>query len=498
MEQETVDLVIEHGSVLTMDSDDRLINDGAVAIRGHSIVAVGSAGEISRRYRAAEKLNAVGKVVMPGLVDTYGHAGHGLIKGLYHPAHGWPSGSFYFHATSADWWYAEGLLSAVERVRFGTTIGQTVVGATPARMDSPIFADRLAEAAVQVGLRAVLGVGPPDPLISHLGEPWSGTYWENGQPVTRTFCFEDTVRSSIDVIRRWNHQADERIQIALHYPYLFGRLAAHPRIPFQYRPAEHVPVMIERAEEMKNLADEFELLLHSHAFAGSLSFALQHYGAERVSRLLDGKVALAHCNALGAEEIEVLGSHGTGICVVPFTHENILYGSCPVIELLDAGANVTISTDGTAPYCSYDLFKEISRAIWAQWQRFQDQTVLPPGKALRMVTIDAARALGMDHLVGSLEPGKRADIILVDFNRPHLVPNTNIPRQLAFYTSGSDVDTVIINGQIIMLGRKVLTVDEEEVIAFAREEAARAFARQDLSHFTEMNAAFWQGSRYDG
>ena len=496
MKKTQVSLIIRNGTVVPMDNENRILTNGAVVVKGNTIVEVGDADAILRRYSADRVLDAAGKVVMPGLVDTYGHAGHGLIKGIYHPERGWPTGKFYFHATSEDWWHAEGLLSAVERIRFGVTTGLTVVGSTPARMDSPVFAERQAQSAEQTGVRSVIAVGPPDPLVTHLPEPWSGTFWQEGRPVVKQFSFRDTIENTVRIIKDWHHGLDERIQVALHYPYLFGRQAAHPRHPSVYDPAVHVPVMVEKAEEVKELADRYRVLLHSHAFAGSVGFALKHYGRPRVDRLLAGKVAFAHCNGLVPEEIEALGSHATGVCAVPFTHENILYGPCPVIELLQHGANVSISTDGTAPYSSYDLFKKISRAIWTQWMRFQDQTVLPPGKALRMVTIDAANALGLGHLVGSLEPGKRGDIILIDFDRPHLQPGKLIPRMLAFYANGNDVESVIVDGRILMQDRRVLSVDEGEVVQFAREQADKAFERQDIRSYLEMGEDFWRSWKY--
>jgi len=312
MRKTRVSLIIRNGTVVPMDNENRILTNGAVVVKGNTIVDVGDADVIPGRYSSDRVLDAAGKVVMPGLVDTYGHAGHGLIKGIYHPEHGRPTGKFYFHATSEDWWHAEGLLSAVERIRFGVTTGLTVVGATPARMDSTVFA-----------------VGPPDPLVTHLREPWSGTFWQEGRPVVKQFSFRDTIENSVRIIKDWHQSLDERIQVALHYPYLFGRQAAHPRHPFVYDPAVHVPLMIEKAEEVKELVDRYGILLHSHAFAGSISFALKHYGSVLVDRLLAGKVAFAHCNGLVSEEIETLGSHATGICAVPFSHENILYGPCP-------------------------------------------------------------------------------------------------------------------------------------------------------------------------
>lgn len=489
-------MIVENGIILTMDGGNRVQYNGSVVIQGNTIADVGTTEEIRNKYSAQQTIDASHKVVMPGLVDTYGHAGHGLIKGIYHPKLGWPSSDLYFHQTSSDWWYAEGRLSALERLRFGVTTGLTVVGATPARVDTPVCAERQIQAVGEAGIRSVLAVGPPDPLVSHLPSPWTGTVWEEKGPVTRQFTFQDALNNSVQLFEKWNRAYDDRVQMALHYPYLFGRQAAHPKIPFVYQPDEHVPIMIEKAEEIKAVAEKYDILLHSHAFVGSVQFALTHYGEQRTHRLLDGKVLFAHCNGLKDAEIRTLGSHGTGVSVVPFTHENILYGLCPVVELLDSGARVAISTDGTAPYCSYDLFKDLSRAVWGQWMRLQDQTALPPGKVLRMATIEAAEALGMDHLVGSIEIGKRADIILIDLDRPHLVPNESIPRLLVFYTNGNDVDTVIVNGQTLMRNRRVLSMDEEAVVMSAKSEAAKVFQRYDVSAYGQAGHRYWMGSRY--
>ncbi len=211
--------------------------------------------------------------------------------------------------------------------------------------------------------------------------------------------------------------------------------------------------MIDRAEEVVDLARRHDVLLHSHAFVGSVDFAWTHYGEARVRRFLGPKTLFAHSNGLGPAEVAILGETGTGIAVVPYTHENLWYGPCPAVALLRAGANVTIATDGTAPYASYDLLRELPRAVWAQWSLLDDQAVLPPGKVLRMATIDAAHALGLGDEIGSLEVGKRADLILINLDRPHLTPQTNVPRQLVFFANGADVATVIVDGRTVLEDR---------------------------------------------
>lgn len=495
MESEYIDVRIDGGTVVTMDPDDRVYDHGAVAIHGKRIVAVGPRDEIRHRYSARHVIEATRMAVLPGLVDTYGHAGHGLIKGLFHPSMDWPCDPLYFHASGEEWWYAEGLLSGLERLRFGVTCGFTVVGATPARIDSPVFAERQAQAVADLGVRGVIGVGPPDPYVSHLPVPWTGSFWEGGRKVTRRFTYEDTVRNTEHFLESTHNTADGRVRAAIHFPYLFGRMASHLQQPFVYSDA-CVPKMIEQAEAMRDLADRHQVLLHSHVFRGSVTYALEKFGIDRVQRLMSGSgVAFAHCNGLEESEVVELGAAQAGVCVVPYTHENIWYGPCPAIELLDAGAVVSIATDGTAPYCSYDLLAQTPRAVWAQWSRLGTLAMLPPGKALRMITIDAARVLRLDHLIGSLEVGKRADIILIDLDKPHLTPQSVLPRQLVYYATGHDVDTVLVDGKILKRNGAVTAIDETAVLEMAREQATLAFSRFDVTPWMQTNHDFWQGSR---
>jgi len=490
-----VELLVLGGTVITVDENDRIIEDGGVAIHGDQIVAVAESDELEAQYEADQVIDADGMVVMPGLVDTYAHAGHGMIGGFYHPVEGWPAGWLYWHATTEDWWYAEGQLAATERLRFGVTTGASIIGSTPARTDSPVFAMRCAEAYEKVGIRAVLGVGPPDPFIPHISEPWSGSFFENGEWVERRFTYEEALENALKVVESWDGGGDGRIHIALAPAYIFGRHAFHGHFEYEYK-SDDIPVMIEKAEEMRDLADQHGVQLHTHIMTGGLAFALEHFGRDRMERLLGPDVVIAHGNGLCAEGIEVVGSTCSNVASVASTTENIWYGYAPVIELLEAGANVTIATDGSAPRFSFDLWKDIVRAMWHQWVTHGTQRVFPPGKALRMVTIDAARALGLDNEVGSLEVGKKADVIMVDFDRPHLVPRTFVPQQLTYYVNGNDVNTVIVDGKILMENGQIQSVDVEEVKDLAREEAARSFERADLEPYCQMGHDFWRKARY--
>jgi len=492
--KEQVDTLILDGFLLAMDDAGTMMERGGLAILGDRIVAVDSAESVRERYSADRVIDASRKALMPGLVDTYGHAGHGLIGGFHHPLHGWPAGRLYWHATTDRWWYAEAQLAATERLRFGVTTGASIIGSTPARTDSPVFGIRNAEAYARVGIRGVLGVGPPDPFVPHIQSPWRGSFLEDGEWVQRGFTYEEAVANSVEVVEKWHMGADGRIRIALAPPYLFGRHTTS-RYGHRYGP-DDIPVMVEKAEEIRDLADRLGVQIHTHIFGGSVDFALEHFGKERVERLLGPDVVVAHGNGLKPSEVEVIGRTRTNVATAPSTAENMWYGYPPVVELLEAGANVTISTDGSAPRFSFDLFKDIPRAMWHQWMRFKTQAVLPGGKALRMVTIDAAKALGMDDEVGSLEPGKKADVILVDLDRPHLTPTTYVPHLLTFYVNGNDVDTVLVDGKVLMEGKRILSVDVHEVMELAREEAEKAYALVDLEDFRPSDNEFWHGTRY--
>lgn len=492
--KEKVDILIKGGILLTMDMDGTMYEDGALAVNEGKIVEVGKTALLEKKYSSEKVIDSKRKAIMPGLIDTYGHSGHGLIGGFHHPRHGWPAGMLYWHVTTDKWWYAEAQLAALERLRFGVTTGASIVGSTPARTDSPIFGISNAEAYAKVGTKIVLGVGPPDLFIPHIQE-WKGSFYENGKWVKKEFTYEDAVRNSIEVIEKWHMGADGRVRIALAPPYILGR-HTWSRYTHKYEP-EHVPVMKEKALEFRELADKYKVQIHSHIFGGTIDWAVENMGRETVDKVLGPDVVIAHGNGLTQTEVDVIASNKASVASSPSTGENLWYGYAPLVEMIKAGANCTIATDGSAPRFSFDLFKDISRGMWHQWIKHDTQAVLPGGKALRMVTIDAAKALQMDHLTGSLEVGKQADIILVDLNKPHLTPTTYIPHQLCFYTNGHDVDTTIIDGKIVMEGTKVLSVDSQEVMDFARVEAQKAIDLIDLDDFRPNDKTFWHGSKYE-
>lgn len=488
---EPIDLLLAGGMVLTCDANDSIVERGAVAIDGDRIRDVGPLETLQERFRPDAVIDCRDQVILPGLIDTYTHAGHGLIRGLFHPAHGWPTNDLYWHATTPQWWHAEARLASLERTRFGVTTAVAIVGATPPRVDAPIYSLEVARAYARSGLRVLVGVGPPDPIVPHLSEPWTGTRIEAENVEERRFTYDDALSTSSSVIEEIHGTHRGRIRACLAPPYLLGRHVAHGRLALRLPSSDDAPIIARQAERLREHADALGVPLHTHMFRGSVSFCLRELGSEFVERVLGPDVVVAHANGLTRDEIAVLGETGCGISVVPSTHENLWYGFAPIIDLVAAGASVSIATDGAAPYCSLDVLRELSRATWNAWHHYSRQDVLAPHEALRMVTIDAARVLGLEAEIGSLEPGKKADVVTLDLTAPHLTPRTSIAYQLVHYASGHDVRTVVVDGEVLRQGGRFTLLDADEIRAEATEEANKAFERLDVSRFR------WEGSDTD-
>ncbi len=479
--REAVDLLVVGGTVLTMDADFRVIQQGAVALRGDRIVEVGAADDLQSRYEA-RTIDARGKIVMPGLVDAHAHGGHGLTKGLAEGRGGpyWLDlmERLYHRATTPEFWYAEGLLSALERLRFGVTTGLSMPGSSP-RVDDHRYAGEGVRAYEEVGLRHVLAIGPPD-------GPWPRTFvsWEGEAPVGRQVTLEQALATSEAAIEAYHGRAGGRIRV-----YLGPSSIAPDFTPLATLASEAAWI---QARELRRLANKHAVGIHAHAYAGMILQAARDY-----PELLGSDLSLAHCTGIGPDEVRILADYGVAVVHGPYTHAYVA-ARCPVIELLEAGVTVAIGTDGSSPDRSLDLLAQIHPAMQLQRVHFADAAVLPAGKALAMVTIDAARALGLAGDIGSLEPGKKADLIVLDSRRAHLYPHADAlaPLRLAYAASGADVETVIVNGFVLMEQGRVLTVDEGRVLDLAQREAEALLERGTARDALALPPDFWTGTRY--
>jgi len=229
-----------------------------------------------------------------------------------------------------------------------------------------------------------------------------------------------------------------------------------------------------QGRRVKELAAKYGTRIHSDAFAGHVRMAWQ----DPETAILGPNVHLQHCIGLSLDEVDILAETGTSMTHSPGGH-------APVIEMMQRGVNVAITTDGAAP-ATFDLLQAAKLAQLAHRWRSQNAYLLPPGKLFEMITVDAAKALGMEEEVGSLEVGKKADVTIVNLRQPHLVPNWMVIHSLILQAVGQDVDTVIVDGKLLMENKVVLTVDVEAVLAEAEAQSWAMVKRAGLeTHITE-------------
>ncbi len=460
-----IDLLLAHGTVVTMDGTRRVIEDGAVAIHGNQIVEVGTAGDLLTGYQATRVMDCTGRAVIPGLIDAHGHGGHSLIKTL-----GCDTPSLwmrivtptYYHYTTHDFWYVDGLLGAIERLRAGVTCGLSVMASSP-RSDDPRIGIGNGRAYGEVGIRGIVSVGP-------CGLPWPHpvTRWEDETPTSRSVSFEELLSGAEAVIDSINGSADGRV-LAYLTPFTIVP-SVDPSNPTTPDRATKLTADDKlQARRVREVAAKKKVRIHSDAFGGMVRMAFQ----DKENAILGPDVHLQHCIALSHDEVDILVETGTTMTHAPG-------GRAPVLDMMSKGGNVAITTDGTSPRRPFDLLQAARQAQFAHHLLNQDQYLLPVGKVLEMITIDAARALGLDAAIGSLEAGKRADVAILNFRQPHLTPNWMVVHRLIYEASGHDVETVIVDGKIVMEDRRILTVDMQTVLDQAEDQARRLVRRAGL------------------
>ncbi|MBS0452103.1 MAG: amidohydrolase family protein [Proteobacteria bacterium] len=477
-----VDLLIVNGTVITVDGQRRVIEGGAVAVQAERIVAVGSTEELAARYVARKTIDATRKAVLPGLIDCHAHAGHGLLKTMgAGDSDAWSAACEQIYTVGSDetFWYAEAKLAALERLRCGTTTGVCLFGGGDSimRVDDPKYAARHCDAIAETGTRSFLAVGP-----SHAPAPRTYADWATGQRVDRPVSWEQMYETCEEVIRTRHGTADGRVNICVTLP------VYHPdQAPQQ---VQYANVFRSQAAQYSALARKYDLAFTQDGHrTGSLKLAHEELG------LLSERAFMSHSIDLTDEDIAACAETGTRIVHNPSAIMSIR-GRCPVPELLDAGVTVALGSDGIAPDRSYDMFRHMFQCMHYHRRHFRDAGVLPHGKVLEMVTIDAARTLGLEHEIGSLEAGKRADIILIDLFKPHLMPLNMPVYRVTCFANGADVCTTIVDGRVLMEDGKVLTVDESQVMELAQVATDQMIERTGLQHLLASPETLWRASHY--
>jgi 5-methylthioadenosine/S-adenosylhomocysteine deaminase len=472
-----LDILIHDTTVITMDEGRRVLYHASIGIKQSRISVICPADE-AKDFTVKKILDGSGLLVMPGIIDSHAHAGHGLTKTLGTGGIGMPGDwddfmeTIYFRGTTTDFWKAEARLSGLERLKFGVTTGMSMLGSYP-RYDDLTYAQAHVEGMVDIGVRDILGIGPPNPPFPKRFVDWHG----DSRGPEKVLSHEDSFAKTREAVIRF-HGTNGGLTLCYPTPSGVG-----------YREGLSRDDLIRQNAAMRAIADECNVPIHGHAYQGDILYAFNHFD------ILGPDLSLAHVTGISDEEIRILADTGTHVLSGPMTNAYI-NNRCPVVELLDSGVNVAFCTDASAPNRTYDLLEKLRIGLWLHRSHFKDADVLTAGKALEMITINAAKALGLDTDLGSLEVGKKADVVLLNSQKPHLYPLWQEPLRIVYQASGHDVDTVIVDGRLIMENRSVSTVDEGAILADAQSEAEQMLDRTGFRESAGIPENFWKSNRY--
>lgn len=440
-QRQIVDYLFTNAVVLTMDDAMTQYEPGAVAIQGDQIIAVGLEQDLLATYQAAQVHDCRGKVLMPGMVNAHTHVPMSMLRGLADDLR-------------LDVWLM-GYMMPVERqfvspdfVRLGTRLAcaELIRSGVTCFADMYYFEEHVARATAEAGMRAMC----------------SQTVLKFPAPDARDY--EESLERTRNYLQEWKD-----------HPLIVPSIAPHA----VYTCTQEI---LQRAAA---LAVEFDVPLHTHIAETALEvdnnreeFDMPVVPYLKKQNLFDARVLAAHCVHIDDGEIRTLQHHRVGVAHNPSSNLKLASGFAPVQKMLEAGLNVGIGTDGPASNNDLDMFEEMRLAAFVAKGTTGDPTALPAPVALSMATRLGARALHLGHLTGTLEPGKRADLILVDIAPLHNAPRfrregDGLYAQLVYAGHATDVTDVMVNGQWLMQDRQLLTLNEHELLEQAQDYARR-------------------------
>ena len=416
----------------------KIIRQGAIAIEDKTIIEIGKTHELKRKYgRGYEKIDAKGKVVTPGLINTHQHAAMSLLRGYADDLQLqewlekwiWPIEK---HMTAHDI-YTGALLTAIESITGGTTTVNTMYHYTPEENEAKAFAD--------AGLRGVIG---------HVCFSWRK---------------KEDKKALEDLAKNWHNKADGLI-----------RISVDPHAPYTVDP-EYMKELKEKREELnqKYGSEKAPVIWHTHIAETTdeqekirKAFNIQLKGGvlEYLDSLgvLDEHVIAAHCVALTDKDIIIMKKRKVNVSHNPISNLKLASGVSPVPKMLEKGIIVSLGTDSPCSNNTADMFEVMKTAAILHKGVNKNPTTLPAEKVLEMATIEGARALSWENEIGSMEVGKKADLSIINLKKPHLCPVYNATSHLVYAARTSDVETVIINGRIVMENRKLTTLNIKKVM----------------------------------
>ena len=432
-----VDLIIKGDHIVTMDANGSVYKDAAVAVNQGLIIAIGPASEILGAYQSKTLLEGDNRVVMPGLVNGHSHAAMTLLRGMAEDM------------SLLDWltkyiFPAEVEFVDAEFVRIGTELAcwEMIRGGTTTFVDMYYYPDVIAEVVESCGLRALVSATVID------------------QPSPGAADATDSIEKGLAFIKRWQGK--------------------NSRITPIFGPHANYTLNIEQLRAVREAAlnTGVGIAIHMSESQYEVEYSKTHYGQTSIE--LFDSIGLLDLPTIGAHvvwptdaEIAILAKRKVGVIHNPTSNMKTAAGISPVNKMLKAGVRVGLGTDGSASNNDLDMWEEMRLAAFLQKVNLMDPEVLPAYTVLTMATRGGAEAIGLDNITGSLEVGKRADIIQLSFDDVHFIPTYDVKSQLVYVADEQDVTSVVVDGKILMKDREMLTIDTARLTKQAKELAGR-------------------------
>ncbi|MGC8787961.1 MAG: amidohydrolase family protein [Anaerolineae bacterium] len=451
-------MIYEHGTLITVDARRRIITDGAMAVENGRFVAIDKSKVLYEQFPATPRTDLKGKTVTPGLINTHVHLAQAMIRGCAEDME------------LLDWlgkrvWVLQGNYTEEDgRASAELCILEMLKSGTTAFVESMLAErygfDGIAEVVLRSGIRAVLAK-----IVMDIGTYATKDSW---MPPGMIEDRETSLRNTLAMHEKWDGAGNGRLRV------WFG-----PRTPGGVTP--------ELYREISALARQrnMGITVHLAEVQADRIFLQEKYGktpaqfAEDVG-LVGPNVLLVHTVWMDDNDIRILARTQTNVSHNPVSNAKLASGIAPIPEMLAAGVNVALGTDGGPSNNTYDMVREMRWASYIHKARTLNPLVMPAETVLEMATIHGARAMGLEKEIGSLEVGKQADFVVFDLDKPHVTPNMDPVSTLVSAATGADVDMVVIGGQVVVQNQQVLTMDEERVLREASERATAVWKRAGI------------------
>lgn len=447
--------LIKNGIIVTMDKKGRVIKDGALLVEDDKIVDVGKAAKVKAKPKPDKVIDARGKLVMPGLIDAHTHMLGCLVRGLgadmglleWLQKHQWP---FLANVKEKEA-RVGGLLGCAEAIKTGSTF---VVENYYSARDKKGNIDEIAKAIEKSGIRGLLVRG----------------YHDNDHLTPEVFIEEkeEVLKEYERIIRRWHGASDGRIMAWI-------------------GPVNLLFCTLETLACLKGLAEKYGVGFHTHVAESKREVELveKEFGRGYVEvfndlGLLGPKFHAVHSVWLSQREMEMLARTKSKVVHNPESNMYLSSGFAPIPELLSAGVDVALGTDGGNCNNNQDMIESMRAAAFLHKVHSLNPTIISAKDVMRMATINGAKALGLEAQLGSLEAGKKADIVIVNLKSPHISPVHDPIPSIVYSANGNDVDTTIVDGKILMEGRRILTLDEDKLVEEAQRVADDLVSRAKI------------------